>query len=207
MHRIEISGGIATGKTTLARRLSKFARLSLFEEPFRKVPFWKEAYESASKKYVFQKNVAFMVFHAKWVTQAMRLKRSSVCDFALFQDLAYFDLSPREEANLLECIFEKFAADLDKADVIVNWTCPVETQLVRIRRRRRKPEKTIDKALLQDLQNRIEFRRSEAERRHSIEFVHVDSAASNFRDNPQEVEKIWKQIKAALKRRPKFRTC
>ena len=44
VNRIEICGGIATGKTSLARSLAHHGPYQLVEERFREIPFWEKFY-------------------------------------------------------------------------------------------------------------------------------------------------------------------
>jgi hypothetical protein len=115
MYHIEICGGIATGKTTLANRLHKICGLEVFTESFSEVPFWKESYESRGKKYVFQKNIGFLLFHAHRLAEATACSKVAVCDFAYFQDLAYADLSPPEDHAILASVSSRFVDVLPAA--------------------------------------------------------------------------------------------
>lgn len=89
MIRIEICGGIATGKTSLAGRLMQHGSFRLVWEKYREVPFWEKFY-AAPAKFALEKNISFLLFHSDAIREAMKSdSRDIVCDFAMFQDLAY----------------------------------------------------------------------------------------------------------------------
>src|SRR4051794_9728373 len=70
VRRIEICGGIATGKSSLARCLTYDGTYQLVEERFREVPFWEKFY-AAPDQYAFEKNVSFLLFHTDSIRDAM----------------------------------------------------------------------------------------------------------------------------------------
>src|SRR3712207_5553053 len=93
MARIEIAGGIGAGKTTLARVLAESAAARLVQEDVHDVPFFVKFY-AAPQVYGFEKNVSFLLSHADLIREAsVRSAQLVVCDFALFQDLAYTDIA------------------------------------------------------------------------------------------------------------------
>lgn len=60
--RIEICGGIASGKTTLAKLLEENGIGKAIYENFEKNPFWEAFYKNPSK-YAFETEIAFTLQH------------------------------------------------------------------------------------------------------------------------------------------------
>lgn len=199
---VEISGGIASGKTTLARRLNQIFGAASIEEAVTEVPFWREFYESRGTQFKFQKNLAFILFHAHHIVRADALEHVAICDFAFYQDLAYVDQSPCDADDLLRDIHNRLAISLNRPAVIVDLSCAPHLQLERIKRRikdypERAAENDITESFLQGLRQKIDTRRI-AEQEHGVRFIDVDSGRSNFRDDDEEVRKIWRQIEAII---------
>ena len=191
MKRIEICGGIATGKTWLARSLSHYGPSQLVEERFREIPFWEKFYTAtpqARTKYEFQKNVSFLLFHAESIRDGEQSdSRDMVCDFAMFQDLAYAALSP--DLHILESIYSRLIEQIGLPTAIIRLRCAPEIQLERIRRRGRRPEQSIDRSYLDHLDQKIEERLGKLLEKHRIEVREIDTGTTDFVANA-EAQKI-----------------
>lgn len=156
MFRIEICGGIATGKTTLATELAAVGNIDLVLEKFEEVPFWKKFYENPPL-YAFSKNVSFQLFHADCLRDAEGSRYGAVCDFAFLQDMSYAAIPPsrEEELPLLWRIHRHLAKSFSPPAAIVHLSCSTATQLERIRRRGRPAEQSIDALYLDNLNMQI----------------------------------------------------
>jgi len=152
MFRIEICGGIATGKTTMAEQISAVGKIALAREVFESVPFWKKFYENP-RVYEFSKNVSFLLFHADCLRDASASPHGTVCDFAFLQDLSYAAISPRrkEEFPILQAIHRHLARSFSPPSAIIHLSCSTQTQVERIRARGRAPERSIGEQYLDDL--------------------------------------------------------
>jgi deoxyguanosine kinase len=204
MRRVEICGGIATGKTSLARSLSHHGHYYLVEERFREIPFWEKFYaapnETVRKEYELPKNVSFLMYHVESIREAQRAQqRDLVCDFAMFQDLAYAKASP--DYGIIRPIWNKLMEPSDPPTMIIKLGCAPETQLDRIRRRGRRQEESITCDFLVELSANIdkcltEFL-AECKKRHrgkqKIEVVEIDSGETDFVTNP-EADRIADQV-------------
>jgi deoxyadenosine/deoxycytidine kinase len=182
--RIEFCGGIGAGKSTVARLLAGHYRLPLIEEHYEQVPFWKEFYSSPAS-YAFEKNISFLLFHSNAVRTAGRhfVERPLVCDFTLFQDLAYAALAgSTEDYKATLAVHDRLVARLDPPGLIIHVICSVEEQLTRIRRRGREPERAITASYLEQLSLHI----SEEISRHSAgaRVLEVDTEALDFVVDP-----------------------
>jgi deoxyadenosine/deoxycytidine kinase len=152
--RIEISGGIASGKTTLANLLTENSEYGLALERFRENPFWPRFYERPDL-YSVEKNFCFLAQHTGEV-KGLRDTTLVICDYAVVQDLAYASLSdvPGHLAAM-ELAFEHLYAQLPPPALIVNLRCNPVEQLRRIRERSRKEEARIDVEYLSSLNDAI----------------------------------------------------
>ncbi|SRR6266568_2921672 len=196
MFRIEICGGIATGKTTLAQRLAEVGNIGLMREPYWKVPFWEKFYSSPGT-YEFEKNISFLLFHADCIraTTSTRSDDRWICDFAFFQDLAYASLSKnRQDVPILESVFRHLVKRFPCPSILIDVTCSPTTQIDRIRKRGRKPELTIEEGYLRKLRSEIDARLREFLGGHHLPIVKVNTDEINILYDSEKVDDIWRQI-------------
>jgi deoxyadenosine/deoxycytidine kinase len=148
--RIEICGGIATGKTTLASLLAEHGDSALLLEDFRKNPFWERFYQRPDL-FTHEKNVCFLAQHAgeiKSSTEAVL----TICDYAVVQDLAYASLTRNpEHTSVMTTLYEHLYAALPPPTLIIHLRCNETIQLARIRARGRREEDPITVAYLASL--------------------------------------------------------
>jgi deoxyadenosine/deoxycytidine kinase len=152
--RIEISGGIASGKTTLAHQLVSPHLHRLVLEDFKANPFWALTYEKPGM-YVAEKNICFIAQHTGAI-KAAGTNRLVVCDFAVVQDLAYARLlHAREHINAMTVLYEHLYKPLGPATLLIHLECSESVQLQRIRARARKEEQSISLGYLRELNEYI----------------------------------------------------
>jgi deoxyadenosine/deoxycytidine kinase len=208
MKRVEICGGIAAGKTSLARSFMHHGPYFLVEERFREIPFWEKFYaapnETVRKEYELPKNVSFLLYHVESIREAQRAQqRDLVCDFAIFQDLAYAKASP--DYGIIRPIWDKVMELIDPPTIIIKLECTPEIQLERIRRRGRGPEQSITRSFLVERSANIdrclvEFLDESKKRRkdkRKIEVIEIDTGKRDFVANP-EAQKIADQVSKFL---------
>jgi deoxyadenosine/deoxycytidine kinase len=187
VQRIEICGGIATGKTALARNLTYDGAGRLIEERFREVPFWEKFY-AAPQKYAFEKNVSFLLFHADSIRDLVLIddQRPAICDFSMFQDLAYASMGAASaDLHIIRPIYDKLIERIGFPSLIVKLNCAPETQLERIHRRGRPQEKAIEKSYLIELSAKIEDDLAALRKQQKIAVMEIDTDKTNFVANPQ----------------------
>lgn len=153
--RIEIFGGIASGKTTLARLLCEDDSCSLVLENFRENPFWRRFY-ARPDLFVFEKNVCFLAQHSGEI-KAMGGSPLVICDYAVFQDLAYAALTcDAEHIERMQALYDHLYRKLPRPSLFVHVQCDEKIQLERILARGREEEKSITKDYLTALNRSIE---------------------------------------------------
>src|SRR2546429_617205 len=121
--RIEICGGIASGKTTLAQALVRATDAQLVSEQFRENPFWQSYYNDPAA-WAQEKNIVFLLQHTGAIKSAGNVELL-ICDYAVVQDLAYASLvaSAKHQALMHE-LYCAFYSVLPAPELIMHFTCP-----------------------------------------------------------------------------------
>jgi deoxyadenosine/deoxycytidine kinase len=185
--RIEICGGIATGKTALASCLIQYGSFCLVQEKYREIPFWEKFY-SSPEDYAFEKNISFLLFHGDAIRSAIQPgSRDIVCDFAMFQDLAYAGLSTGGEGDLkiIQALYDRLMDRIGFPSVIVRLKCAPATQLERIHRRGRNAERAIEQGYLVRLADKIDENLARLTQQRDIPVVDIDTDRCDFVANPE----------------------
>ncbi len=153
-NRIEIAGGIASGKTTLAGVLSR-AGLTPVYERFQDSPFW-EAFYANPGAHGFETELSFLLLHYHQMKLA---DTPSVCDFSLTLDEGYADVSlGSTQHEAFERVAQEVREILGAPSLVVHITCPPEVELNRIRLRGRSQESQIDVSFLDALNTAVSAR-------------------------------------------------
>lgn len=140
--RLEICGGIATGKTTLAHRLAPAWGGTLVLEDFQRNPFWERFYRQP-QRYAHEKNVCFLAQHLGELKDHLD-QPVTVCDYAAAQDLAYAALDPDPaHPGVMQALYRHLSAALPPPRLVVHLQCDAVLQLERIRARGRRQEDAI----------------------------------------------------------------
>jgi deoxyguanosine kinase len=152
--RIEICGGIASGKTSLARMLARTFQCRPVLEAFRRNPFWKRYYLQ-SDVFRAEKDVCFLAQHTGEIKAASG--PVTVCDYAVIQDLAYAALSRDPgHVELMRHLYRRLYETLPRPTLLIHLRCVEAEQLRRILARGRVEERAIDHAFLADLNGNLE---------------------------------------------------
>lgn len=192
--RVEICGGMAAGKTTLAKLLEAIGTLPSYEKSS-KVPFWKEFYVDPGR-FAFETEVGFLLQHYHQIKLAMESDRWVVCDFSFIQDRAYAEVNLRgtqKEAFL--SVYDEVHRELAKPDLIVYLTCSETEEFRRIKSRARPEESKIGMEYLAQVNAQISrFVPSAGD----TSLLKIDSEALNFAEDPAHKEAVQQQIKKAI---------
>lgn len=152
VERVEICGGIASGKTTLARLL-KARGLSVELEDFHANPFWRAFYRNP-KTVAFETELVFLLQHYHQIKQSRATR--TVCDFSLILDRAYVDVTlGRRQREAFLTLFEYIWRELGPPQLLIYLTCDPREELRRIRRRGRAAETAIDLEYLRQVNQAV----------------------------------------------------
>lgn len=193
--RVEICGGIAAGKTTLARLLAGSGVPAGFED-FRRNPFW-EAFYLDPTGTAFETELTFCLQHYHQIKDLGRKRELFVCDYSLLLDLAYARLTlSARRLPLFECVFDEVWHEIGAPRVVVHLRCDASTELERVRKRGRKVEVQITGQYLEELNitldSVVQHYASE------LRIIEIDSAAMNFVDSPTAKTLALEGIHTAL---------
>lgn len=193
--RIEICGGIGSGKTTLATLLGNKGYYSALEN-FKSNPFWGPFYLNPSK-FNFETEITFLLQHYHEIKVTSEKSDRFVCDFSFYQDLAYAKMGlEKNRLKIFEDVFNEGLSEVNPPDLLISLTCDAETLLQRIRNRGRREEDLINIEFLTALNKDIYL---EAEKRgHQNRVLYIDSRKCNFATNITDQEEVLLQIKEII---------
>jgi len=182
--RIEITGAIGSGKTTLANALAARFQWAIATEIPEQVPFWTDVYSEGV--YQFEKDLHFLLVHGVIIRERQAQARQPlVCDFSFVQDMVYARLGQgADELAAYYSVFQHTVRQCAPADLIIHLSCPTDVLLQRIALRGRPPEQTITSSFLNNLSDALEASVSAIT---STPVMVVDSHALNFAIDPLPV--------------------
>ena len=191
MLRIEVAGGIASGKTTLARILTSRSVAVLYEN-FLKNPFWRDFYRSPLA-YAFETEVTFLLQHYSQVKTAELTQSHVVLDTSFLVDLGYADINlSGAEYDAFSSVYAVVQSNLSTLDHLIWLRCGEAAQLARIRSRGREEEAAITKDYLRSLNTAIHRRVNEL--RASVNVIEVDSEGLDFAHSTDVQRELMKEI-------------
>jgi deoxyguanosine kinase len=200
--RIEVCGGIATGKSTLATRIAEGCQVRLIKESYRNIPYWTKFY-SDTRGYALEKNLGFLLSHADAIPETSDQHAGHVvCDYAMFQDLAYAELGPPEDLSTLRWLYERLTRRLGPPAIIINLTCSTATQIERILRRGRRAERTIPESYLNELRSRIDSALRDVVKLTGAELIECDTDEMNFASDLAACEAVRSRLRKSLGKTP-----
>ena len=193
--RIEICGGIASGKTTLAKQLQSENLISIFEN-FRKNPFY-EAFYRDPVGTAFETELTFLLQHYHLEKSAVLNKAPFCADFSTVLDHAYgsVTLTP-DKLRLFLLIHKHIENELPSRSLLIHLRCPPEVELQRIKRRRRRAERTISLAYLSKINDALDVRTKRLS--HSEKVLVIDSDSVDFAHESRAQAFVRRQIAGAL---------
>jgi len=155
--RIEIAGGIASGKSTLCAAL-KQRNVLIIPENLDENPYLKRAYQNPASR-GFDVQMAFLLSKASAIETLPASVPLAVCDYALVTEYAYTDMH-LQKVNKTAWDLCRQAIDLKRAqigdpDIFLHLDCTEAVQLQRIRTRGRDFEQGLKADYLEDLNNKI----------------------------------------------------
>lgn len=194
--RVEISGGIASGKTTLARALECTGPISIYED-FRKNPFLSAFYRDPVGT-AFETEVTFLLQHYHQQKNAFHLRRTVCSDFSLILDHAYACVTlAKEPLRLFRLILKRIEGELPPRSLLIHLICPPEMELRRIRRRNRHAERTVTADYLEKINGALSDRIRNLSRSENI--LVIDSDTVNFAHDPRARVDVCRRVTEALR--------
>ncbi len=190
--RIEISGGIGSGKTTLATLFSGSKFKVLFEN-FRLNPFWEPFYQNPNK-YNFETEITFVLQHYHQIK--LNVDSHVVCDFSLYQDLAFAKLGlTGKRLKIFEDVYSECIAELGPPDYVIRLECDSSTMLQRIKTRGRNEETLIDVQFLETLQQCIV---REVDWQKTTPSLTINSGIKNFASNDSDKHEVMESFRELI---------
>jgi len=189
--RIEICGGIASGKTTLATKLIKHPGAVGVFENFQANPFF-SAFYTDPEKYAFETEVTFLLQHYHQI-KSVTIKDIIVCDFSLLLDRAYVDVTlSGSTQHVFLNVYNEIMKHLPPPELMIHLNCSAEEELKRIRKRARVTEESITLEYLDQINHSVEFHVSRVCR--EVRTLSIKSDRHNFAEDGVVEREIVNQI-------------
>ena len=179
--RIEICGGIASGKTTFATLMKRIDVKPIYEN-FKENPFWRAFYLNPGD-YIFETEITFLLQHYHQIQKAQLNKKSIMCcDFSLSIDIAYAKMGLKgSKLKTFLSVYNEVIKEIQPPWLLIYLKCDAEAELERIRNRCRSEENLISHEFLDSLNQAIEKQVEYVAK--STKVITIDSAKKNFVDN------------------------
>ncbi len=192
---IEICGGIASGKTTLAQLLARLQYLPTLED-FQGNPFWKAFYADPAAN-AFETEISFLLHHYHEIKAAAKAGHSFVCDFSPYLDLAYAQVTlPESSRHAFLAVYQEVKRELPPPNLLIHLQCGPETELERIHRRGRKVESSITIEYLQRINSQLE--EVLVHNTYANQKLVLDSGLLDFANNEEVKQLVLNKISQRL---------
>lgn len=189
--RIEICGGIAAGKSSLAKVLEEEGFIAVYER-MEDNPFLKDFYMRSDIDNTFETEVACTLLHYNWIKSNLG-NSYIVCDYSLFQDFCYgINNLNRKDLKMYKELYEYVLSKVSCADLTVYLRCNVDCLLERIKTRGREMEQDISKEYLE---SNIAVIEKELVKQPNILIIESDKYNFIEQDRKYIIEKIMKHFK------------
>lgn len=193
--RIEICGGIASGKTTLSNVLRNRGFEPVLEEYLRN-PFL-SAFYSNPQQYAFETELTFLLQHYSQVKN-LQAGATYCCDFSFVQDDAYaaVNLVGRQQSTF-GGVLEQVRTELAQPILLVYLKCSPECEYDRIIRRGREQENRVKLEYLSALNFAIE---EKMRRMQDLNTITIDSESLDFASVPEIQGQVCRLILSRTER-------
>jgi len=193
--RVEICGGIASGKTTFADLMRIANHRAVFEN-FRLNPFIENFY-SDPDFYSFETEISFLLQHYSQIKTEAREPGTYFCDYSLYLDESYAQVTlTSSHLTLFQSLHSTVVNEVGPPDLLVYLRCSPATELGRIRARQRAMEKTISLDYLNQINEALAGMLQQTAK--STQIVEVNSDELDFAHDQQTRMEMVNLITAAL---------
>lgn len=178
--RIELCGGIASGKTTFAHALkTHLTRFTTVYEDFSANTFLDDFYKDTAR-YAYETEISFLLQHMHQIKITQSKGVDLICDFSLEQDYAYAvsNLEPVSRHSFEE-VYKEAARQIGPPDLICFLQCPSLVLAERIHARERSNEMEINVTYLDNTVRALRDRLSQ----QKSDVVVIDSNQYDFRNS------------------------
>lgn len=150
---LAVEGNIGTGKSTLAEFLGVRLGMTTYVEDVENDPYWRGTIEQFYKdriKFGTSTQLALLHMRRAQLEEAYHLPGSAIVDRTYWADRFIFVPTlvegglPKNEVDLLEREYEKFAKEFPPIDLLILLTCSPEVSYERINQRGRAVEMATD---------------------------------------------------------------
>lgn len=174
---VEVSGGIASGKTTFAS-IFKNSFMTPIYENFKDSLFWSAFYKNPGK-YIFETEISFILLHYHQIKKVIEAKiTKNICDFSFLLDLSYAKIGlSGSQLKTFECVLNELRNELPAPNLYVYLKCDAKTQVKRIENRQRPEESGITVDFLDSLNIAL---KAEIENLGPRKVITINSAEKDF---------------------------
>ena len=195
--RIEVCGGIASGKTTFAILLRRMGFNTLLEY-FQINPFLEDFYLDPIK-YTFETEISFILQHYHQIKKEQIDSKPNVCDFSFLLDLAYAEIGLQDsKLKAFRVVHEEIKRDLPPPTLVVYLDCDAKTESQRVRSRGRVIEESVNLEFLEKLNKAVARQVENA--RGKLKVITIDSAQKTFVDDETVKRELLKLVSNTLAR-------
>jgi len=186
--RIEICGGIASGRSSLAQKINLDNYKAVFED-FTNHPFLVKFYEDVNY-YALETELMFLLQHFHQIKKERG--KNIICDYSFLLDLAFADVTLNyKDLIVFENLRNEILQRVRSSNLIVHLKCSPETMLTRIYKRGREMEKNITLDYLRKLNKAIENR---IIKENETKIIEIDAEKYNFVENMKDRKYIQDMI-------------
>jgi len=197
-NRIEICGGIATGKTTLAGLMAG-VDVNIIHEDFAKNPFWEAYYKNPGAQYMFETETTFILQHYHDIKRQVGKEKIVIADYSFITDLAYARIGlDGTKLEVFRSIYQLLKEEIGSPALVVHLRCNAAVQASRIAARGREEENMIDLGFLEKLNQAIVDEISELS--PDLKIININTESEDFAHNDIIREKWHNHIHSEVHR-------
>lgn len=200
MH-IAVAGNIGSGKTTLAKKLSKHFGWEPHYEKIEDNPYLISFYDDM-QRWSFNLQIYFLNSRSRHILEIRKSNKTIIQDRTIYEDAYIFapnlhdmGLMSSRDYNNYQALFELMTSFLQPPDLMIYLRASVPTLVKQIQKRGREYENSIRLDYLQKLNERYE-EWIEKYKKGKLLIINVDE--NNFSESAEDLGEIINRINAEL---------